>query len=88
MRVQKFIPDRHCTELVRPDEFIRSHPFNEGNILRTKRVLYYHVNENPDRSFIQMQAAVKMGRAWMIWPAGFLQWVEHQTDKTLQNYAA
>jgi hypothetical protein len=88
MKFKRFVPEKHTTELVKPEVFITGHPLNEGNILRNKRILHYHVNENPDRSFIEAQAAVKIGRCWFIWPQGFQQWVAYQAEKTLQNFAA
>ena len=89
MNIQKFIPEKHCTELVRVEDFIKKpHPLNEGRILNSSRTLYYWCNDAPDRSFVECQAAIKIGRAWMIWPQGFKQWVELQAQKTLTNYAA
>ena len=86
MKVQKFVPEKHIAELIRMDNFI-DHPLNEAGILSSKRNVYYHVNESPDRSFVELQAAVKIGRAWFIWPQGFQQWIAKQSEKTLTNYA-
>jgi hypothetical protein len=88
MHYQKFVPEKHTSELVRSENFVNGHPLNEGGILRNVRNIYYLVHESPDRSFVEMQAAVKIGRAWFIWPQGFQQWVAHQSNRTLTNYAA
>lgn len=82
----RFNAAEHAQELIPLAQFI-DHPLNRHGIIPDKRHVYYQIHENPDRSFIDYQAAVQVGARWFIWPTGLVRWVDEQANRTLRNCA-